>query len=131
MTSHTPITGTGTRVLVAPEHIRGRIGRWDDPARKQERADWIASSLRDGHTQKEVAAALGIGQAAISAKRPGCHRVGRRAGSIRYRGLHIGSLEAAMLEMPMAQYLALEASASRHRQSIAQTLVAFWAEAHK
>ena len=132
MTAQSKITGT--RVLVAPEHIRGPMRRETDEALKQARAEWL-QSLPDGTLGTEVARALGVsdGQAALLLRQHRGPRSPKPARLAVYRrGLKMGwTAEAVVNGMTWEQQDKLESRCAKTGESIAEALVAFWAEAHK
>ena len=128
MTAHSEITGT--RVLVAPEHIRGKASRQHGPWIQQHRLAWIAS-LPAGTTDAEVGQALGISKqwAGRLKQQAAASRVpGRKA--IHARGVKAGSAVAAILSMPPSAQDALEAHCARTGQTMAEALVELWATVH-
>lgn len=116
-------------ILTAPTHIRGRLCRWTSPNVRAERKAWAAEASLQGHTQREIAAALGITQAAVSElglKRP---RSATRA-ALHARGIALGSVEGAIQSMSLADFAALERTAARKGKTMAQALVDHWTETH-
>ena len=131
MTAQSQITGT--RVLVAPEHIRGPMRRETDEALKQARVEWLQSLPRDIR-RRDVAAALGISDHSVSVlmtrhcgpKQPRPYRI-----DVSMRGVRFGALSEAVVNgMTWDQQDALEARCAKTGETIAEALVAFWAEAH-
>lgn len=131
MTSHTEITGT--RVLTAPEHIRGKIGGFADPQRKADRLAWL-KALPEGARTEDIAAALGI-------KKTSTLKLLRNAGVTRNvavarssfydRGIAIGNVrETVIAGMTWEQQDALEAHCARTGQTLAEALVELWATVH-
>lgn len=131
MTAQSQITGT--RVLVAPEHIRGPMRRETDEALKQARVEWLQSLPADT-LGTEVARALGISDSHASMlvrqhRGPRAPQPARR--SVYRRGLKMGwTAEAVVNGMTWDQQDALEARCAKTGETIAEALVAFWAEAH-
>lgn len=131
MTAHTKITGT--RVLVAPAHIRGPIRAEGSEALKRERAAWIAS-LPASATQADVAAALGITKtpagSLLRRHRPAVAKIPNRS-RVRTRGLRAGRVEESMMSyLTWEQQDALEAHCARTGQAITDALVELWATVH-
>ena len=130
MTAHSEITGT--RVLVAPAHIRGPMGKYADPSLKRARAAWIAS-LPASVTYEEVAAALGIARTPagrlLRRYRPLSSVISRRG--FMSRGILIGRIDDTIVErMTWEQQDALEVHCARTGQTIADALVELWATVH-
>lgn len=121
---------TGTRVLVAPAHIRGKASRTNGPWIQQHRLAWI-NSLPETVKVGEVAAALGIDRswAGRLMKDAAKHRVPGRA-NFSGRGVRAGSAVSAILSMPHPAQDALEAHCARTGQTMADALVELWATVH-
>lgn len=131
MTAQSSITGT--HVLTAPAHIRGPMRRETDAALKQARVEWLQSLPRDIR-RLDVAAALGISHHSASVlmtrhcgpKPPRPDRI-----NVSLRGIRFGVLgEAVVNGMTWEQQDALEARCAKTGETMAEALVAFWAEAH-
>ena len=131
MTAQSKITGT--RVLVAPEHIRGKISKFSDPKRRADRIAWL-QSLPEGTRTDAIAAALGI-------KKSSTLKLIRNAGLTRGkgiarrsfydRGIVVGNLrETVVSAMTWEQQDALEAHCARTGQTLAEALVDLWATVH-
>lgn len=132
MTAHTEITGT--RVLVAPEHIRGKFENVSNPERAAARLAWLASLPR--HLKgREIGQALGLSKTTVNKLlqqvREPVERTPRRKDNAR-RGVIAGSVKDAVIAgMTWEQQDKLEARCAKTGQTMAEALVAFWAEAHK
>lgn len=50
----------GLPPLVAPDHLRGRMGRWSPPGPRAEREVWAAAAGHAGYSSAAVGNALGI-----------------------------------------------------------------------
>ncbi|WP_296222923.1 hypothetical protein [uncultured Sphingomonas sp.] len=131
MTAQSQITGT--RALVAPEHIRGKISHFSDPQRKADRIAWL-QSLPEGTRTDAIAAALGI-------KKTSTLKLIRNAGLTRgkgiarrsfyNRGIAVGNLrETVVSDMTWEQQETLEAHCARTGQTMAQAMVDLWATVH-
>lgn len=131
MTAQSKITGT--RVLVAPEHIRGKISHFADPQRKADRIAWL-KALPEGTTIAQIADALGIKKsstlellrnAGLKRERPPARN------NIQGRGVRAGHITNAVIDgMTWQQQDALEAHCARTGQTMAEALVALWATVH-
>lgn len=131
MTAHHPITGT--HVLTAPAHIRGKISNFSDPQRKADRIAWL-NSLPEGVTTLQIAEALGIRKSSTLKllKDAGVTRTAKAARCcFYYRGIAAGNIAESIINgMTWEQQDALEAHCARTGQTMAQALVNFWANAH-
>ena len=131
MTAQSQITGT--RVLVAPEHIRGKISHFADPQRKADRIAWL-KALPEGTTIAQIADALGIKKSSIweLLRNTGLTRVRppSREG-MRDRGIRVGHITNAIIQgMTWQQQDALECHCARTGQTMAEALVELWATVH-
>lgn len=115
-------------MLVAPLHIRGKIGRWESPHRKELRRRWIEDKRMAGHTRGEIAAALGIRIRAVSNITPGDWSPGRSCSAIRARGIRFGKIGAAVQSLPWPALDALEAHCARTGLTMAEALADAWVE---
>ena len=131
MTAQSKITGT--RVLVAPEHIRGKISHFSDPQRKADRIAWL-QSLPEGVTTLQIAEALGIRKTSTLKllKNAGVTRTAKAARRCFYdRGIAVGNLrETVVSDMTWEQQDTLEAHCARTGQTLAQAMVDLWATVH-
>ena len=132
MTAQSQITGT--RVLVAPPHIRGKISNFADPQRKADRIAWL-HSLPEGVTTLQIAEALGIRKTSTLKllKNAGVTRTAKAARRCFYdRGIVVGNLtESVITGMTWEQQDKLEARCAKTGETMSEALVAFWAEAHQ
>ena len=102
-------------------------------ARKIVRARHLAWALahRHGISFSAIARESGFGESTVQAA---CHALkAENAGrsGFRLRGILGGVLEAAVLAGPAAAQDALERRCAKTGETMAEALVAFWAEAHK
>lgn len=129
MTAQSKITGT--RVLVAPEHIRGPMRRETDEALKQARVEWLQSLPRDVR-RLDVAAALGISPDAASTlmnRHCGPKQIQPNRLRVTLRGVQFGVLSEAIINgMTWEQQDELEARCAKTGETIAEALVAIAAE---
>lgn len=131
MTAQSQITGT--RVLVAPEHIRGKISHFADPQRKADRIAWL-KALPEGTTAAQIADALGIKRCSVwdLLKNAGLKRERPPSrNNTQGRGVRVGHITNAVIDgMTWQQQDALEAHCARTGQTMAEALVALWATVH-
>lgn len=131
MTAQSKITGT--RVLVAPPHIRGKISNFADPQRKADRIAWL-HSLPEGVTTLQIAEALGIRKTSTLKllKNAGVTRTAKAARRCFYdRGIAVGNLrETVVSDMTWEQQDGLEAHCARTGQTLAQAMVELWVTVH-
>lgn len=131
MTAQSKITGT--HVLTAPEHIRGKISHFADPQRKADRIAWL-KALPEGTTIAQIADALGIKKSSTlellrnaGLKRD---RLPARKG-INDRGIRVGHITNSVIAgLTWQQQDALEAHCARTGQTVAEALVELWATVH-
>lgn len=132
MTAQSKITGT--HVLVAPEHIRGKFENVSNPERAAARLAWLAS-LPPHLKGREIGQALGVHKTTVNKLlqqvREPVERTPRRDDHAR-RGVVAGSVTRSVINgMTWEQQDALEARCAKTGETMAEALVAFWAEAHK
>ena len=132
MTAQSQITGT--HVLVAPEHIRGKFESVSNPERAAARLAWLASLPRH-HKGREIGQALGLHKTTVNKLlqevREPVERTPRRENHAR-RGVIAGSVSRAVIKgMTWEQQDRLEARCAKSGETMAEALVAFWAEVHK
>lgn len=112
--------------LTAPAHLRGRMYRWTPQALRDERIAWMAARIAEGHTQGELAAALGITQSTISttAQNHGLrrHRAPLRAKGVGSLGIRVGRLVDMFDGLPPETREDLAAEAARMRGTIADAI---------
>lgn len=132
MTAQSQITGT--HVLVAPEHIRGKFESVSNPERAAARLAWLASLPR--HLKgREIGQALGLSKTTVNKLlqqvREPVERTPRRKDNAQ-RGVIAGFVKDAVINgMTWEQQDKLEARCAKTGETMAEALVAFWAEAHQ
>lgn len=115
-----------------PEHIKGPLSKWTDPAIIQARDDWAADQANQGHSCIQIAEALGVSRfsATQAAKRGGWKpRPVINADTIQQKGMALGRIKDAFEAAPYAARDAIIATCARTGKTVAQVLVDAYVEA--
>ena len=114
--------------LTAPAHLRGRMTRYTPQEIRDERMAWVAASYAAGHSQGEIADALGICRSALSTAmlKAGIVRrlVPPEAKRLSGMGLRLGWMGRLFDGLPPETRDELAAEAARMRGTIADAIAA-------
>lgn len=114
--------------LIAPDHLRGRMTRHTPQQLRAERISWITASYAAGHSQGDIADALGIGQSALSTAMLKAGIIRRlappEAKRLSSMGLRIGRMDRLFDGLPPETRVALVDEAARKGSTIADAIAA-------
>jgi len=114
--------------LIAPAHLRGRMTRHTPQQLRDERIAWITASYAAGHSQGDIADALGIGQSALSTAmlKAGIIRrlVPPHAKRLSSMGLRIGRMDHLFDGLPPEMRVELVDEAARTGLTVADVIAA-------
>lgn len=114
--------------LTAPSHLRGRMTRYTPQEIRDERMTWVAASYAAGHSQGEIADALGIGRSGLSTAmlKAGIVRrlVPPEAKRLSGMGLRLGWMGRLFDGLPPETRVALVDEAARKGSTIADAISA-------